>query len=180
MRGDAKPTPPVREKKSKFIHTVALRHGSAELSHHARHFRNARRRGEGGAETVGGKAEAVGRKAEPVAEALYRTPIRMARSIGKRQLDRQNTPRRNMSTTTSSSASARPRSATSSRSRTPTCLQGPGSTRTSRKKGSLMIKEHGPWTATSSRKFVRGSAEDGRNAETAAATWGFSVLVRRL
>ena len=52
---------------------VALRLRSVELSHHARHFRNARRRGEGGAETVGGKSGSRRAQGRTVVEALYRT-----------------------------------------------------------------------------------------------------------
>ena len=149
MRGDAKPTPPVREKKSKFGHTSHFAYGPSNcritpdiLGMHEDEVRAARKRWAEKRKPSGARPNRR--------RSLIPHLICMARSIGKRQLDRQNIPRRNTSTTTSSSASARPRSVTSSRSGTlRTYPRGPGSTRTSRKKGSLMIKEHGPWTATS-------------------------------
>ena len=65
MRGDAKPTPPVREKKSKFGHTSHFAYGPSNcritpdiLGMHEDEVRAARKR-------WAEKAEAVGRKAEP-------------------------------------------------------------------------------------------------------------------
>mmetsp|Transcript_19963 Transcript_19963/g.56719 ORF Transcript_19963/g.56719 Transcript_19963/m.56719 type:complete len:204 (+) Transcript_19963:1479-2090(+) len=99
----------------------------------------------------------------------------MARSIGKRQLDRQNIPRRNTSTTTSSNGNGRPRNAINSRSGTRRmCHRGPGSIKMCRKRGYRTIKGPGPWTATS--RWSRSSRVCGRWAATsrpAAATGVF-------